>query len=78
MKGFRRLGFGKRVLSVLAWISVGLSIPMATLSILDGISDAKWEAADSRWEREDIERHAKIADILRRIDARVVGCSGGP
>ena len=62
-----------RVLSALAWVSVGLSIPMASFAIYGGIHDARWEEVDRQWEIDD---KARFERLMAAISATREACGG--
>ena len=58
---------GRKILVALAWVSVGLSIPMASFAIYQQMDAARWEASDDRWEEDDKRRHKEVMNALREI-----------
>ena len=58
-----------RVLTVLAWVAVSLSIPMAGIATWDGFNQSAWETDDREWEAEKARRYRETVARLDRIDA---------
>lgn len=60
----------RRVLTALAWISVGISIPVGALAVYGQINSAVWEAVDALWQEDDRLINYWLQVALHRIESR--------
>ena len=60
----------RRALTFLAWVSVGLSIPVGALAVYGQISSDLWEAVDALWQKDDRLVNYWLQVMLHRIESR--------